>query len=446
MQQLDVSPGRRPPAIKIETAWSDPISEWTVCRTRAAITAHEDGQISASAALSDALERDPIIAGDLNTRCRALASRSALPFAVERGGGDGRRAEFARKRCERLWWDVCTEDTIFAIQKDAIKLGVAVGFLRWRRYVHEWIPRLEPLSPYGLDWREDEQRWYYTPRNGTPLPVTPGDGTWFLFEPFGPRSWMGGAIRSIAEPWLIRRFASRDWARFSERNGMPVLAMYEPAMALDDIEGTGGADGAGTAAFYRGVGAKMGKDAVLRLPQGRSKEEVGWDAKWLELTSTGHTGFSALLAAMEREIHHALLGHDSSSTSRGGDGEIANQRKGSEYLASDAELLSSALRRQVWMPDVAYNIDPSDLELAAWGRWDTRPPPDQSARASTLKTAAEAMGLLMKMGVDCASVAAEFGIAAPTKAPPEPHPAAPSDSNEEKNDDGEEASGDATAA
>lgn len=414
-------PGRAPSRVRIESAWDEPVSTWTVAQVRCALDAHEQGDFALSSALADQLLRDPIIAGDLEIRCRALASRSALPFRVEPGAGDGRKREAARKRCEDLWWSTCPETTIYSVQRSAILMGLSVGRVSWARTKSDWRPRLRHLPTHGLSYSAYEG-WIYTSRDGQRHSVTPGDGTWFLFLPNGDRSWLGGAVRRLGEIWLQRVYARRDWARFSERHGMPVLAISEPSSERDDVEGSGGADGARTKAFYRRLRASMGRDAVLRLPQGATKDDVGWSAEWLELVGEGDRTFLSQLNKLEAEIHYALLGKDPVGGAKGGDGELASERRHSEFLGSDAETLSTTIRDQVWKPDVAFNIDPNDLELAGWGRWDTRPAPDLERRATTLDKAADAVTKLHAAGVDCLPVLAEFGLTAPggIKDPPKP--------------------------
>lgn len=418
-------PKERPSSVHIESAWTERVSTWTVAEVRAALCQHEDGCFRVSAALADHVMRDPVIAGDINTRCRALAAKCDPNFKVEAGLGDGRKRETARKRCEDLWWETCQETTIFAIHKDAVLIGAAVGRVWWDRRLTEWRPRLVHLPAHGLEFEAWSRRWMYTTRDGQRLEVTPGDGTWFLHTPYGDRSWMGGAIRQVAIPFLMRDFDRNDWARFNERNGMPVLAVYEPPTATDDVEGTAGAESAETKAYYRGLRARMSRDAVMRLPTGRTKDELGWDAKWLELQGKGFETFGAQLDKLASEIHLALLGRDPGAGAKGGDGELASEKLRGEYLAADAETLSTSLRDCVWKPDAKYNLDATDLDVAAWGRWNTRPPPDLAARATTLKTVGEAMTLLAPIGVDCIPLAEEFGLKATKIEVPKPPPAPP---------------------
>lgn len=430
-------PGRAPTHIHVETAWAEPVTLWTVAQVRAALDAHDAGDFALSSVLADQFLRDPIIAGDVENRCRALGSRSALPFKVEAGGGDGRSREKARKRCEELWWETCRETTLFSVQKDAILIGASVGLVWWDRSSSEWRPRLRHLPSHGLA-HNSEEGWTYTSRNGMRHEVTPGDGTWFLHLPYGERSWMFGAVRRLGEIWLQRLYAHRDMARFSERHGMPVLAIYEPDDGRDDVEGEQGAEGAQKEAYYRRLRARMTRDAVISLPQPRDKEQNGWDADWLELEGDGQS-FITQLDKLEAESHYGILGRDPAGGAKGGDGELASERRHSEFLSSDAETLSTSIRDCIFKPDVAFNIDPDDVELAGWGRWDTRPPPNLFARARTLNTVADGIGKLIPMNVDCKPVLDEFGLEAKgeLQAPPKPEakPEATKDSTEGEKED-----------
>lgn len=404
---VTVAPKRAPANPRILSQWSAPVSTWTPATVRAALDSHDRGNFRQSSQLIDASLRCPWVAGDLNRRTRALASRSALPFTVEASSlGDGRKRETARKRCEATWWDVHPEPTIAAVLRDAIMAGVSVGRIWWALDAGDWRPRLSRLSLYGLDWN-DWDGWTYSTRDGQRLRVTPGDGTWFLYAPHGDRSWMLGAIRQIGLPALMYLLTSRDWARLCERNGMAMLAIKEPHFATDDVEGLTGTTAADE--FYSSIRGGIGSETILRLPQGQTKDEGGWEAEWMELKGRGGELFSQHLSTLKSEIHAALLGMDPDASARGGDGEQSNATAHNEYLAADAETLSTALREQVWKPDTAYNID-DDTDLAAWGRWDTRPQPNMKLRAETLDVVGTACASLGAVGVDVAPVVAEFGL------------------------------------
>lgn len=402
-----------PRNVVIEPTSISPITTWTVASVRSALVRHDDGDFYDSSLLCEQLRRDPAIFGDLSTRVRALAARSGLPFDVLASYGvDDRRADAIAERVEALWFDLAPEHVIESIMVDAILLGVAVGRIEWKTTGREWVPFLRHLPAHGLRWVDRDKAFHYLTGDGQDLVVTPGDGTWFLHAPHGDRSWLWGAVRALGIPWLMRTFSYRDWARYSEKHGMPVLAIHEPFFAHDDVEGAGGTgSGSGATAIYSQF-RKLGSEAVLRLPQGATKDDGGWKAEWLEPKSATYDGFRMFLAELRSSIRLVILGHDSEAGAKGGDGELAAQRVKVEYLSADCEPLSTSLRQQVLKPYVVYNVDPNRPELAPWPRWDTRPIPDLKGRAEMLNALGDALTKLAANGVDTGEILEEFQLEA----------------------------------
>lgn len=413
--------GTAPRVVRIQSLYADPVSSWTPATVRAALDEHEQGRFYASACLADAVMRDGEVMRGLRRRVSKLASRSALPFKVEPGGGDGRRREAVRKRTEDLWWDVTPEATIAALLRDTILLGFALGRIEWTRTAGEWRPRLQWIPAHGLEWRSWERKWVYTTDDGIQLQVNPGDGTWFLHLPFGEQSWMWGVIRSVGLPFLMRQEAFVHWARYDERHASPMLKVKEPHFATDDVELPDGTTTTQANLFYQAL--RPGPNVAVRCPQGDGADAGGWDVEWMELSARSHEAIDSFISRLSSEIAKSITGATDDTAAKGGDGELANETIKVEDLATDAETLSTSLREQVWKPDTAFNFSPNDLDAAAWGRWTTRAPADTGKRATTLDTAADALGKLATLGVDCDPVAAEFGLTGTIKAP-EP-PAAP---------------------
>lgn len=419
-------PGESPPRDIVASAWCETVAgpQWTVPTVRVALEELEGGRFYSAAALAEAFGRDCIVFGALGKRVRALASRYALPFSVEAGEGDGRIKEQVRKRIEELWWTSCPESVIDPICRDSVMLGASVGMIWWDRSATEWIPHLRRLPPHGLEYREWENAWYYTTREGESLRVTPGDGTWFLHLPHGERSFMWGAVRPIGEAWIESRYARRDRARWCERNGMGVLGVNEPDFARGEIEGPDGSKSSQAAQVYADMRRGMRVDGLIRLPQGPTKEDGGWGAKWLESTGKGFEGFGASLRACRDDIEYALFGSSGSGGSKGGDGELADETVRNENLSSDAEPLVTTIRDCVWKPYVAYNRGQQHIELAAWGRYDTVPPAVKLARANLLIQVASAITALDAAGADTTKTYQEFGLkkVADPKQPTAPEP------------------------
>jgi len=395
-----------PPTDLIEWTHVAPLAKWTVVVVLAALGAFENGDIGSAASLADAMLRDPQIAGDLSARVRKIASRSALPFVVEESDeGDGRRRAPVAKRTAELWWHVHPESTIAAIERDSIMLGVAVGWIEWLRDATEWIPRLHHLPAHGLRFDDSDKTWRYSDGKGDEHIVTPGDGKWFLHLPHGPRSWLMGAIRSLGIPFALDPIVLKAFTQFCQRHGLPVLVVDEPFSATDNVEGEGGDS---DVAFYTKVQRGLA-GGMLRAPQPGDKETPGWKARWLELQSKSYTAMADLITELRRRKSLALTGRDSEQNgSLGGDGELGSRQVSTEGLSSSTETLSTTLREHVWKPFSLFNY--GDPRLAAWGRWDTRPPTDLASRATTLKTASEALAALEAQGVDTDVVVREFGL------------------------------------
>lgn len=416
------SEGRRPFAI-VPAASFSALSRWTVATVRAALDEHESGSFATSALLAEAVVRDPAIFSALQMRATALSSKAGLPFAVEPSEGvDDRRAASIANDVEDLWWTIAPETEVAAIQRDAIMLGVAV----WRddgSFVEgEWVPRMRRLRPHGLRWSDYENCYRYIGADGIDHVVTPGVSGWGLHAPHGGDSWMFGAIRALGIPWIGGVGAIRDWFRSSEKHGMPALAVEEPFNAADDVEGSDGATSSQASSFYADL-RKLPQESLIRLPQPDSKDVPGWKAYWLELRAT-YDGFQKLVTELRRQVTSVLLGRDpdAAGSKVGGDGASLLERVRGEYLAADAEGLSTAIREQVLKPWIVRSYDPTRPELAPWPCWDTRPPVDLAERAKVLLTLSTALPGLRAEGVDVEPILEEFHL---RRSGPPMAPAAP---------------------
>lgn len=400
---------------------------------RSALLQHAQGTYQQSAALVDSMFEVAPIAAHANIRSAAFSSRSGLPLIIEPSEGvDDRRAKALANRVDEIFWDCCPENELKALHIDGFMLSRGVGRVEIVVKNGEWLPRLRRLRPHGLSWSESERLWFYIDGAGRRHPVTPGENGWLLFEPFGCDGHTRGAVSSLGIPFIMWMFARRDAARYSEKFGLPGLAVEEPFVATDDIEGM-----AKLQATYEQL-MKLGQEAIIRLPQGPPGSDgeptKGWAVKWHELSGgAGADVFFKLLGQLEQQFAASILGRDSKAGEKlGGDGAQFASKVLTEYLQQDVAAMADALREQVWFPYTVHNVDRSKPELAPYPRWDARPPVDLQAKASALGAFADAATKLTALGVDLAKQFEEFGLKKPAavKKPSEPSSPEPADKPE----------------
>lgn len=384
-------------------------STWSAAEISNALEAHERGDFSESAKLANAMGRDDRISACRNTRIRALTGRGGANFnLVASAEGDQRRAGNVRDRVETNFFKVANEQSLSRIQGDVIDIGPSISRIHWaqERGVGQWLPRLEPWS---MEWiRYDGQKECYlaqTADHGN-VEVRGGTGEWMVVEPSGVRGWDAGAVRALAMPWFFRGNSWKDWARYCEKHGVPILAVEEPP-AQNDVAGKVTKD-----RFYAAL-RRVGREGILRLPRSPDGKK-GYGASILEPKSLSWPSFEAFLQRLDICIAVYLLGQNLSTEVSGGSfaAAIAQNRIRLDYLAADAEVLSTALRDQVWMPWGRFNFDWWDDALAPWPTWTTSVPEDLDAKAKTLLSLASSLKGLVDGGMpfDIRKLGEQYGI------------------------------------
>lgn len=370
----------RPSTVVVQQWQPIVVTNWTVESVLGALNQHEIGHFQQSALLAQSFGRDDRITPCRGTRVKALVGRNGVGFKLEASKqGDQRRADSVRKEQEEHWDHAHPEPVLSRVLNDAIDIGVSISRIHWDRpkkgaYKSQWIPRLEPWEMQHVYWSEIDLAYVVNTRTG-PMVARQGTGEWLVYEPAGQFGWMSGAVRAMALPFLFRAFSQADWARWCEKHGVPILAITEPAEDAD----VGEKD---KKAFYKRL-RDIGKSGILRLPQ--DKEGRGFGAKMLDAKDTGWQGIRGFLVQLDTSIAIYYLGQNLSTEVKGGShaAAMAQDKVRLDYLSADAETLSHALRRDVWIPWGRFNHDWWEPEICSYGVWNTQPPDDMGKRAMT---------------------------------------------------------------
>jgi phage gp29-like protein len=436
----------RPSSTTYRQLDSWPLVKWTVPHIEDALQAHEMGNFAESAKLAASFGRDDRITACRNTRVRALVGRNGANFQlVQSTEGNQRTAARVKKDIATRFHKTCSEDVLSRIQQDAIDLGVSISRIHWTFdwAWQEWLPRLEPWSMEWVRW--DGQKGCYVAQTADhgEVEVRPGTGEWLIVEPAGACGWMSGSVRALAMPYFFRGCSWKDWARYCEKHGVPILAIKEPPVSTD-VAAKSTKD-----RFFASL-RRLGREGILRLPK-TADGKSSYEASILEPTTLSWPAFEAFLQRLDVCIAVFLLGQNLSTEVSGGSfaAAIAQNRIRLDYLAADAEALATALRSQVWMFWGRFNNDNWDDATTPWPTWTTSVPEDLKTKAEMMTFVGKAVKAFKEASVpvDVRAFAELFGVpvlsiddalkqaeeeAKRKAAEPKPEPPSPTPPTEEK--------------
>jgi phage gp29-like protein len=374
---------------------------WTVAEIAQALESHALGQFASSAMLADAIGGDDRVQAALGSRVGALFG---LPISFGRGAADasGEVLEAWKQAYPRCTESPLVGNALSEIKRWAHLLGFGVGEIQWDTSVTPWQPFLRPLHPMHF-WLDVNRRTLVASTVDGPVDVTPGDGRWFVHAPNGvQRGYMQGAVRALALPWLLRSLARRDWARYSERHGLPLIRAVMPAMAKAEDKDR----------FVSSL-ATMGTEAVVSLPQGI--DGTGFDVSLIEAASQSWEGFDRLIVRCDSAITLCLQWQNLTTEVK--EGSFAAARVHSDVKQSAVEFDESTLSRdvdwQIGRPFALWNY--GNALAAPSTHWDVTPLEDKIAECQALETFARALASLRQAGeaIDVAALAKAYRVRLP---------------------------------
>lgn len=372
-------------------------SNWNIDAIRATLIDHRIGLWSLPSQLCDAVFGDDRVQATLGSRTGGLFSQPLLHHRR----GDGRKfSHRAHRAWKEAWPKICPQSVMSEIMRWAIVLGFAIVEIRWDTTVTPWLPYLKPWNPYFDQYRWDIRQHQLATLDGPVAPV-PGQGKWMLFAPHGQyRGWIQGAIRAIAERWFVKQLSWRDWARFNERHGLPIITAETPAAG--DINQKRN--------FILSM-QRLGQESVVGLPQ--NVDGTGYKVGLLEAKDRAWESFPALIDRCDRSIVLPILWQNLTTEVK--EGSLAAARVHGDVrqnaIEFDNQTLSEAIHEQVARPWALFNF--GDPDVAPYTCWDVQPVEDFVSKVDVLQKFSQSMMQLRTAGLAPKHVrrlAARFGL------------------------------------
>lgn len=346
-------------------------TRWTPLDQDTALHQAEQGTLLRLAQLLDAMKRDGLIRGIMETRTLGLirlpVQYTGDPWLVSllRGAEaryDAEGVEVAPAQ-PGAWSTMMPQSELAALLWDGIMAGVGVGELVPRG---DEPPVLRHLDLHWVTYQHASDTWHYQTTAGRVL-IEPGNGRWVLFTPYGrDRPWIRGAWWSCALPWISKFNATMDRMRWQNQLADP-LKVIEAGPGADEKHRRSLLD------FVRNVWRRA---AGLVTPP-------GYKASLVESNGRGYEVYKEAEERADIEIQVALDAQTTMTTGSSGfsSGNVWRDRAAA-MIAGIAEALSTTIHQQITGPWAArWHASPG---RAPMGTWDLRSPEQRTAEAEAL--------------------------------------------------------------
>lgn len=346
-------------------------TRWTPLDQDTALHQAEQGTLLRLAQLLDAMKRDGLIRGIMETRTLGLirlpVQYTGDPWLVSllRGAEaryDAEGVEVAPAQ-PGAWSAMMPQSELAALLWDGIMAGVGVGELVPRG---DEPPVLRHLDLHWVTYQHASDTWHYQTTAGRVL-IEPGNGRWVLFTPYGrDRPWIRGAWWSCALPWISKFNATMDRMRWQNQLADP-LKVIMAGPGADEKHRRSLLD------FVRNVWRRA---AGLVTPP-------GYTADLVESNGRGYEVYKEAEERADIEIQVALDAQTTMTTGSSGfsSGNVWRDRAAA-MIAGIAEALSTTIHQQVTGPWAArWHASPGRAPV---GKWDLRSPEQRTAEAESL--------------------------------------------------------------
>lgn len=373
---------------------------WSVQAARAALYSHNTGIFEQSSQLWEAILGDDRVTATLDSRASGLFGRDVKFVAADDSD--------AAKECLRAWedWWPCGAGTsaIRECNDWSIGLGFAPSQIVWDTSRPIWGWYLRPWNPRYTYFHWQVRRFIALGQDGQ-IPIVPGDGKWLLHAPFGEyRGWIRGAIRAVSEPWMLRHFAYRDMARYSEVHGQPTRVGKVPAVCDKEER-----------AYFEAAIANLGAETSMILPQGVDGQMgSGYDYGLVEAKDRAWQVFGGLIERCDTSIVLAIMSQNLTTEVTGGSFAATTAHMGirQSRIQGDNAAWKNTIYNQLARPFAYFNF--GDANLAPWTSWDVEPREDLADNARQFQAFGTAIEVLARGGLKFDDVAELRRFAAKT--------------------------------
>lgn len=375
---------------------------WSVSNVRNALIDLVTGLFDLPAQLHDTIAGDSRVQSAMRSRSGGLLGRP-LRFKIPTRFKNDKLARKCMTAWENHWPNMNAEPALLDLLEGSASLGFYYSQLLWDTNKPIWKPYLSTFNA-----RYSYYHWTLRAHIAVTMdgqePIDPGDGHWILHAPYGQyRGWMRSSIRAVAQWWLARNYALRDWAAYCEKHGFPMILADTPF----------GADPNDISKFQTSL-TSIGQNSVVQLPGSVDVTKYGrYDVRYLEPSDENWQSFKALIEQCNDEITLALLGQN--LTSQVKEGSFAAARVHADVrqaiLEADARAMARTIYTQIARPFAAINY--GDADLAPTVQWDVRPPEDLKVKGETFQSFGAALASLRTAGVALDNIeqfARRFGL------------------------------------
>ena len=360
------------------------LTEWSVEAMRAAIRSLMWGVFDAPVQLCEAILGDDRVQATLGSRITGLFGCEPI---FEPADGS-RAAKEALDGWVKCWPTFASPAVMSEMQAYALIMGFEHAQLVFETDMPgvDYSPILVPWNARWTYYHWQLRRHIAISQDG-PVAIEPGNGKWVTHAPYGEyRGWIRGALRAIAEPWLMRHWGFRDWARYSEIHGIPIRKAIVPAASAEDERDR----------FVHSV-ANVGNETTVMVASGVDGTN-GYDLQYAEPTDDSWQSFPGLIDRCDMSIVLALIFQNLTTEVKGGAFAATEShmdiREGA--LVFDAATWSHTMR-QAARPFALLNY--GDANLAPRTAWNVPRLSERAAAVAAFAQFGNAISVLGQGGV-----------------------------------------------